>query len=87
MLVYNWLVAVGLANPVTETERDRKQALSRFLDRAARNMVNPHIVYHVKQKGIDSPFTAFEIARRREIIETFDYMIENEIYVNNYLDL
>ena len=66
MLVYNWLVAVGLANPVTETERDRKQALSRFLDRAARNMVNPHIVYHVKQKGIDSPFTAFEIARRRD---------------------
>lgn len=90
MLVYNWLVAVGLANPVTETEKDRKQALTRFLDRAARNMVNPYTVYHVKQKGIDSleiDFTAFKIARRREIIETFDYMIENEIYVNNYLDL
>lgn len=90
MLVYNWLVAVGLANPVTETEQDRKQALTRFLDKAARNMVNPYKVYDVRQKGIDSPeidFTAHEIARRREIIKTFDYMIENEIYVNNYLDL
>ena len=90
MLVYNWLVAVGLANPVTETEQDRKQALTRYLDRAARNMLQPNQVYDIRTKGIDSPeidFTAFEIARRREIIETFDYMIENEIYVNNYLDL
>lgn len=90
MLVYNWLVAVGLANPVAETEQDRKQALTRFLDKAARNMVNPYKVYDVRQKGIDSPeidFTAHEIARRREIIKTFDYMIENEIYVNSYLDL
>lgn len=90
MLVYNWLVAVGLANPVAETEQDRKQALARFLDKAARNMVEPYKVYDVRQKGIDSPeinFNAFEIARRREIIKTFDYMIENEIYVNNYLDL
>ena len=90
MLVYNWLVAVGLANPVTETEQDRKQALTRYLDRAARNMLQPNQVYDIRTKGIDSPeidFTAFEIARRREIIKTFDYMIENEIYVNNYLDL
>ncbi len=90
MLVYNWLVAVGLANPITETEQDRKQALTRYLDRAARNMLQPNQFYDIRTKGIDSPeidFTAFEIARRREIIETFDYMIENEIYVNNYLDL
>lgn len=90
MLVYNWLVAVGLANPVTETEQDRKQALTRYLHRAARNMLQPNQFYDIQTKGIDSPeidFTAFEIARRREIIETFDYMIENEIYVNNYLDL
>lgn len=90
MLVYNWLVAVGLANPVTETEQDRKQALTRYLDRDARNMLQPNQVYDIRTKGIDSPeidFTAFKIARRREIIKTFDYMIENEIYVNNYLDL
>ena len=90
MLVYNWLVAVGLANPVTETEQDRKQALARFLDKAARNMVEPYKVYDVRKREIDSPeinFNAFEIARRREIIKTFDYMVENEIYVNNYLDL
>lgn len=90
MLVYNWLLSVGLANPVAETEQDRKQALTRFLDKAARNMVNPYKVYDVRQKGIDSPeidFTAHEIARRREIIKTFDYMIENEIYVNDYLEL
>lgn len=90
MMIYNWLVAVGLANPVTETEQDRKQALTRILDKAARNMIEPYKVHNIRQKGIESPeidFTAFEIARRRELIKTFDYMVENEIYVNNYLDL
>lgn len=90
MLVYNWLVAVGLANTVKETEQDRKQALTLYLDRAAHNMLRPNQVYDIRTKGIDSPeidFTAFWYARRREIIRTFDYMIENEIYVNNYLDL
>lgn len=90
MMIYKWLVAVGLANPVVETENDRKQALARFFDKAARNMLEPYQVFDIRTKGIDSPeidFTAFEIARRREIIETFDYMIENDIYVNNYLDL
>ena len=90
MLVYNWLVAVGLANPIVETEHDRKQALARLFDKAARNMLEPYQVFDIRTKGIDSPeidFTAFEIARRREIIKTFDYMIENEIYINNYLDL
>lgn len=90
MMIYKWLVAVGLANPVVETENDRKQALARFFDKAARNMLEPYQVYDIKTNGIDSKeidFTAFEIARRREIIETFDFMIENEIYINNYLDL
>lgn len=90
MMIYKWLVAVGLANPVVETENDRKQALARFFDKAARNMLEPYQVFDIRTKGIDSPeidFTAFEIARRREIIKTFDYMIENEIYINNYLDL
>lgn len=89
-LIYDWLLSVGLANPVAETEQDRKQALTRFLDKAARNMLEPYKVFDIRTKGINSPeidFTAFEIARRREIIKTFDYMIENEIYVNNYLDL
>ena len=89
-MIYDWLLSVGLANPVAETEQDRKQALTRFLDKAARNMLEPYKVFDIRTKGINSPeidFTAFEIARRREIIKTFDYMIENEIYVNNYLDL
>lgn len=89
-MIYDWLLSVGLANPVAETEQDRKQALTCFLDKAARNMLEPYKVFDIRTKGINSPeidFTAFEIARRREIIETFDYMIENEIYVNSYLDL
>lgn len=89
-LIYDWLLSVGLANPVAETEQDRKQALTRLLDKAARNMLEPYKVFDIRTKGINSPeidFTAFEIARRRELIKTFDYMVENEIYVNNYLDL
>lgn len=35
MFVYNWLLGVGLADEVKETEDDRKEAYNRFLARAA----------------------------------------------------
>lgn len=88
MFVYNWLLGVRLADEVKETEDDRKEAYNRFLARAARGFVNEFTVYHVRKQGTQSPeidYTAFEVARKKEIKRTFDRMIEEEIYVYNYL--
>ena len=88
MFVYNWLLGVRLADEVKETEDDRKEAYNRFLARAARGFVNKFTVYHVRKQGTQSPeidYTAFEVARRKEIKRTFDRMIKDEIYIYHYL--
>lgn len=89
MFAYDWLVKVGLAEPVKETEDDRQQALSRFLQRAAAGFVNQYTVYHVRREGTKSreiDYTAYEIARRKAIIKAFDRMIADELQVDNYLN-
>lgn len=88
MFVYNWLLGVRLADEVKETENDRKEAYNRFLARAARGFVNEFTIYHVRKQGTQSPeidFTAFEVARRKEIKRTFDRMIKDEINIYHYL--
>ena len=88
MFVYNWLLGVRLADEVKETEDDRKEAYNRFLARAARGFVNEFTVYHVRKQGTQSPeidYTAFKVARRKEIKRTFDRMIKDEIYIYHYL--
>ena len=88
MFIYNWLLGVRLADEVKETEDDRKEAYNRFLARAARGFVNEFTVYHVRKQGTQSPeidYTAFEVARRKEIKRTFDRMIKDEIYIYHYL--
>ena len=88
MLIYDWLRKLGFANEVAGTEDDRKQAFARYMQRVARGFVNKYEAYHVQRKGTDAPeldFTAYEIARDKEIKRTFDRMIEDEIYVYNYL--
>lgn len=89
MFVYDWLVKVGLADTVKETEDDRREALGRFLARAARGFVNKFTVYHVRKDGTKSKeidYTAFEVARRKEIIKAFDRMIADGLQVDNYLN-
>lgn len=89
MFVYNWLLAVGLADEVKETEDDRREALGRFLAGAARGFVNEFTVYHVRKDGTKSKeidYTAFEVARRKEIIKAFDRMIADELQVDDYLN-
>jgi hypothetical protein len=89
MFVYDWLVKVGLADTVKETEDDRREALGRFLARAARGFVNEFTIYHVRKDGTKSKeidYTAFEVARRKEIIKAFDRMIADELQVDNYLN-
>lgn len=89
MFVYDWLVKVGLADTVKETEDDRREALGRFLARAARGFVNEFTVYHVRKDGTKSKeidYTTFEVARRKEIIKAFDRMIADGLQVDNYLN-
>lgn len=88
MLIYDWLRKLGFANEVAGTEDDRKQALARYMQRVARGFVNKYEAFHVQRKGTDAPeldFTAYEIARDKEIKRTFDLMIAEEMQVDNYL--
>lgn len=89
MLIYDWLRKLGFANEVAGTEDDRKQAFARYMQRVARGLVNKYEAYHVQCKGVDAPeldFTAFSIARDKEIARTFDRMIADELQIDNYLD-
>lgn len=88
MLIYDWLRKLGFANEVAGTEDDRKQAFARYMQRVARGFVNKYEAYHVQRKGTDASeldFTAYEIARDKEIARTFDRMIADELQIDNYL--
>lgn len=89
MLIYDWLRKLGFANEVVGTEDDRKQAFAQYMQRVARGFVNKYEAYHVQRKGTDASeldFTAYEIARDKEIARTFDRMIADELQIDNYLD-
>lgn len=89
MLIYDWLRKLGFTNEVAGTEGDRKQAFARYMQRVARGLVNKYEAYNVQRKGADAPeldFTAFSIARDKEIARTFDRMIADELQIDNYLD-
>ena len=89
MLIYDWLRKLGFANEVAGTEDDHKQAFARYMQRVARGFVNKYEAFHVQRKGTDAPeldFTAYEIARDKEIKRTFDRMIADELQIDNYLD-
>lgn len=90
MFLYEWLQKCGLADDVQVKEDDRKEAFSRYMQRVASGMINQYTAYQVRRKGTESPeidFTAFEVARKKEIIKAFDRMIAEEMQVDNYLNL
>lgn len=87
MFLYNWLRAVGLADEVKGTEDDRKTALARYTRRVARGLVNPYEACNVKRQGIAAPeldYTAYEIARDREIKTVFARMIAEERQIDEF---
>lgn len=89
MFLYNWLYRCGLADEVSVNKDDRKQAFAKYMHRAAIGMVNQYTAFRVRLKGTDSQeidFTAYEVAREKEIIKAFDRMIEDELQIDNYLD-
>lgn len=88
MFVYDWLLSYGLADKVQETEDDRKEAFARYMARVARGFVNEFTAYHVRKQGTASPeidFTAYEVARKKEIKQAFDRIIEDELPIDNYI--
>lgn len=88
MFLYEWLQKCGLADDVQVKEDDRKEAFARYMQRVARGMINQYTAFQVRRKGTESPeidFTAFEVARKKEIIKAFDRMIAEEMQVDNYL--
>ena len=88
MFLYEWLQKCGLADDVQVKEDDRKEAFARYMQRVARGMINQYTAFQVRRKGTESPeidFTAFEVARKKEIIKVFDRMIAEEMQVDNYL--
>lgn len=88
MFLYEWLQKCGLADDVQVKEDDRKEAFARYMQRVARGMINQYTAFQVRRKGTESPeidFTAYEVARKKEIIRAFDRMIAEEIQIDNYL--
>lgn len=88
MFLYEWLQKCGLADDVQVKEDDRKEAFARYMQRVVRGMINQYTAFQVRRKGTESPeidFTAFEVARKKEIIKAFDRMISEEMQVDNYM--
>lgn len=86
--IYGLLYGAGLADEVTQKESDRTDALVRCLMSAARGLVNEYTAHRIRREGKDSrelDFTAYELARMREIRRTFDRMINEEIQINQYI--
>jgi hypothetical protein len=88
MFVYDWLLKVGFADDVKGTNEDRERALALYLKRISQGHGNKWDASQVRKEGADSSkidFTVFEIARDKEIRRAFAQMIEEGIYINNYL--
>lgn len=88
MFLYEWLQKCGLADDLQVKEDDRKEAFARYMQRVARGMINQYTAFQVRREGTESPeidFTAFEVARKKEIIKAFDRMIAEEMQVDNYM--
>ena len=88
MFFYNILKKASIIDEIKEQTEDRKMALSIYLQRVAKGLANRYEAYRVQQKGIYSPeldFTAFEIARDKEIQRAFYFIVSNEIQMTDLL--
>lgn len=89
MFVYDWLLRSGLADQVKGSLEDREHAYRLYMKRVSDGFYNKYRAVQVRKEGIESSaldFTAFEIARIKEIRRAFDEMIKEGVYVNQYLD-
>jgi hypothetical protein len=89
MFVYDWLFKVGLADDAKGTTEDRERAYKLYLKRIDSGMGNKWDAVQVRREGSESSkidFTVFEISRDKEIKNAFLRMVEEGIYVNDYLE-
>lgn len=89
LFVYKWLLSIGYADDINETEKDRECAYNLYLKRAINGFVDKFTAFRVQKQGIYSAeidSTVFIMARKRAIKCAFDQMIKDDIYIYNYIN-
>lgn len=84
LLVYDALERMGYAEPIKVTPVDMKCAVSRLINKQHKGVLNDFIGSCIRSIGVKHdlvPHEALILARIRAILETFDYMIRNEINI------
>lgn len=78
ILLYDELLRNGFAEEVTVTMQDKQKALSMYLSKAEKGLVNQYTANSVRRKGEDATeiqSIAAEFGRRREIFKALDRML------------
>lgn len=90
IIIYDRLLELGFADNISESEKDRQEALRLYLLRVAAGLVNSYTADYVKAHGTKShelDATAYEVARRKEIARAFDIMIAEEVQIDEILTM
>ena len=88
MLFFDHLELVGLAEPLVITHEDRKLALTRLQSPAMKGKLNEFELYHIGKQGTKHEKVetkAYWIARKRAFLETFKRMVEEEIFIYDFI--
>lgn len=84
-IVYGFLYKLNLAGPVIVTNIDRKRAVNKLLQESETGLVNKYVasaIRRMKTQHPDVDAEAYIIARKREIKETFNELLTEEIQLN-----
>lgn len=88
VIIHNWLSRIGWADSVEITGEDKRKAYTEYFKRVSQGLINRYEANNIRRKGWEAAelnFTAYEIARKKEIKRAFDRMIYNEIQIDKYL--
>ena len=88
MFVFDWLLRVGLIEPLKVEPADRNKAFAQYMGRAATGLVNKYTAHQVRKEGASSAeidTMAYDVARKKAIRRAFDEMIANEINIDHYV--
>lgn len=85
MLIYERLKDSYIVNNIELSDNDKKSAYLRYLKRASMGIINKYTAGKELKKGDESTeiqYIAYEIARKKEIKDIFDYIIDNDLNIN-----
>lgn len=88
MLFFDHLELIGLAEPLVITNDDRKLALLKLQSPAMKGKLNEFELYHIGKQGTKHEkveLKAYWIARKRAFLQTFKRMVEEEIFIYDYI--